>query len=126
VSLLPSAAMLRGTVALDARELRWAGAGALAVAALLPVLPGEPGLPCPLRTITGVPCPLCGMTTSVVASVHGNVADALAANPAGLVLVLAAVALIALRPAQLLLPAIAPPVVLAAMWLFELHRFSII
>jgi hypothetical protein len=126
VSLLPSAAMLRGTVALDARELRWAGAGALAVAALLPVLPGEPGLPCPLRTITGVPCPLCGMTTSVVASVHGNVADALAANPAGLALVLAAVALIALRPAQLLLPAIAPPVVLAAMWLFELHRFSII
>jgi hypothetical protein len=126
VSLLPSAAMLRGTVALDARELRWAGAGALAVAALLPVLPGEPGLPCPLRTITGVPCPLCGMTTSVVASVHGNVADALAANPAGLALALAAVALIAFRPARLRLPAIAPPLVLAAMWLFELHRFSIL
>ena len=118
--------MIGGTVSLDARELRWVGAGALAVAALLPVLPGEPGLPCPLRTITGVPCPLCGMTTSVVAAVHGNVADALAANPAGLALVVAAVTLIVFRPARLLLPALAAPLVLAAMWLFELHRYSIL
>jgi Protein of unknown function (DUF2752) len=118
--------VLGGTVALDARELRWVGAGALAAAALLPALPGEPGLPCPLRTITGVPCPLCGMTTSVVAAVHGNVADALAANPAGLALVLAAVALILFRPTRLLLPTLAPPLVLAAMWLYELHRFSIL
>jgi hypothetical protein len=66
------------------------------------------------------------MTTSVVAAVQGNVADAVAANPAGLALVLAALALILFRPAQLLLPAFAPPVVLAAMWLFELHRFSIL
>jgi len=124
--VLRSAPMIGGTVSLDARELRWVGAGALAVAALLPVLPGEPGLPCPLRTITGVPCPLCGMTTSVVAAVHGNVADAIAANPAGLALVLAAVTLIVFRPARLLLPALAAPLVLAAMWLFELHRFSIL
>jgi hypothetical protein len=118
--------VLGGTVALDVRELRWVGAGMLAAGALLPLLPGDAGLPCPLRTITGVPCPLCGMTTSVVAAVHGNAADALAANPAGIALVLAAVALLLFRPARLLLPAIAPPFVLAAMWLFELHRFSIL
>ena len=118
--------MFGGTVALDARELRWVGTGMLAVGAVLPALPGEPGLPCPLRAITGVPCPLCGMTTSVVAAVHGNVADALAANPAGVVLVLAALALIAFRPVRLLLPALAAPLLLTAMWLFELHRFSIL
>ena len=37
----------------------------LAAAAVLPALPGDPGLVCLLRTLTGVPCPLCGMTTSV-------------------------------------------------------------
>ena len=111
-------------MALDARELRSVGAGMLAAGALLPLLPGEPGLPCPLRTITGVPCPLCGMTTSVVDAVHLRLADAFTANPAGIALVLVAIALLVLGPRRLPLPALAAPVVLAAMWLFELHRFS--
>ena len=96
----------------------------LAVGALLPLLPGEPGLPCPMRTLTGVPCPLCGMTTSVVEAVHLQVADAFAANPAGIALVLVALALLVFRPRRLPVPALAAPVVLAGMWLFELHRFS--
>jgi uncharacterized protein DUF2752 len=115
-----------GMVALDPRELRWTGAGMLAAAAVLPLLPEGAGLPCPLRSITGVPCPLCGMTTSVVAAVHGNMGEALAANPAGLVLVLAALAVLLVRPSRLLLPAVAAPAILAALWLFELHRFSIL
>ena len=28
--------------------------------------------PCPFRAITGVPCPLCGATRSVVLAVHGD------------------------------------------------------
>jgi len=28
--------------------------------------------PCPLRTLTGIPCPLCGATRSVVLAVHGD------------------------------------------------------
>jgi Protein of unknown function (DUF2752) len=118
--------VLRGTVALDGRELWTAGAFALAAGAVLPALPGDAGLPCPLRTVTGVPCPLCGMTTSVEAAVHLHPVDALAANPGGLALVVAALALLVARPRRIRVPALAAPTVLAALWLFELHRFSIL
>ncbi len=98
----------------------------LPVAAVLPLLPGHPGFACPLRTLTGVPCPLCGMTTSVEATVRLHVRDALAANPAGIVLVLAAVALVLVRPRRVVVPSLALPLALAAMWLFELHRFAVL
>src|SRR3982074_1850794 len=56
-------------------------------AAVRPLFPVEPGLPCPLRTLTGVPCPFCGMTRSVTAAVHGDLAHSLVLNPAGIVAV---------------------------------------
>jgi uncharacterized protein DUF2752 len=96
----------------------------LPTAVVLPLLPGHVGLPCPLRTLTGIPCPLCGMTTSVEDTVRLRLHDALSANPAGVMLVLAAVALLALRPRRLVVPSFALPLTLAAMWLFELHRFG--
>jgi len=96
----------------------------LVAAAVLGSLPGHPGLPCPLRTLTGVPCPMCGMTTSVEATVHGHVSRALAANPAGVVAVAVAVFLLVRHPATV---RVAMPLVVAAlalMWAFELHRFG--
>jgi hypothetical protein len=36
--------------------------------------------PCPFRTVTGLPCPLCGGTRSVVLAVHGQ-AEFWALNP---------------------------------------------
>lgn len=36
---------------------------------------------CPLRLLTGVPCPLCGMTTGTVSLVRGDLAGAATANP---------------------------------------------
>ncbi|MGI9080225.1 MAG: DUF2752 domain-containing protein [Acidimicrobiales bacterium] len=109
-----------------AGELMRAGAAMLALAVILPALPGHPGVACPLRTLTGVPCPMCGMTTSVEATVHLRLGDALGANPAGVIAVVVAIVLVVVRPATL--PVWAPAVLagLGAMWLFELHRFAFI
>ena len=96
----------------------------LAAAVVLPVLPGHPGIECPLRRLTGVPCPLCGMTTSVEATVRLHLGRAFAANPGGIALTLAALVVVALRPAQIRIPAVLPGLVLGILWLFELHRFS--
>ncbi len=82
------------------RDLR-VGAGAfLGAAAAWPLLPVHPALACPLRALTGIPCPLCGMTRASVAAIHGHVSTSLAYNPAGILLLVAAVALI-VRPAWL-------------------------
>ena len=115
-----------------------AGAGA---AAAYQAAMGGTGLwlPCPLRTLTGIPCPLCGMTTAATGLAAGDVGAALAANPfvlllAGftlvMVVVMAARALGWLRP-----PAHWPAsrhrqsywvagVLAAASWAFQLHRFG--
>jgi hypothetical protein len=47
--------------------------------------------PCSFMVRTGYPCPSCGMTTSVSASVHLQLAQAWHAQPAGLVLAAALV-----------------------------------
>jgi hypothetical protein len=91
---------------------------------------------CVFRTVTGVPCPLCGMTTGVTALLHGDVGAAFAANPAAPVFVVAVAITLALRFAgrdgwrtawtaigARLLPMRWPA--LAGMWAFEVHRLSI-
>lgn len=79
---------------LSTRELRAGAAAMLGLALVWPQLPVHPPMACPLRTITGVPCPLCGMTRSVVALVHGHLVESLRFNPAGIVVALLALALI--------------------------------
>jgi hypothetical protein len=107
----------------DARDLRISGGLMLGAAAMLPVLPFEPGFACPLRSWTGIPCPLCGMTTSVVATVHGDLVSAFAANPAGIVAVAVAAWLLIVRPRSLRVPRPAVVLMLLSMWIFELFRF---
>jgi hypothetical protein len=82
------------------RSLRAVAAGLVGVAAVWPLLPVHPGIVCPLRAATGIPCPLCGMTRACVAAVHGHLATSLAFNPAGILVVIAA--LVALVRPQLL------------------------
>ncbi len=116
----------RGFV-LDLRELRLAGTLMLGAGLVISRLPGHPGLICPLRAVTGIPCPLCGMTTSVVATLEGRLGDAFGAAPAGVFLVLAAVGLLVIRrPERVRVPVPLVLGTLALMWVFQLFRYQIL
>lgn len=39
---------------------------------------------CPIKRITGIPCPSCGSTRSLVKVLHGQLEDAFLINPIGL------------------------------------------
>ena len=111
---------------LELAELPLAASFRVGDAYLLPVLPAHGGLVCPLRTLTGIPCPLCGMTTSVVATSRGRLGEAWAATPAGIAVFAMALALLVLRTKPIALPRGVVPLALTGMWVFQLHRFSII
>jgi hypothetical protein len=58
-------------------------AGVLLVSHL--AIPDRPATLCPLRAVTGIPCPVCGATTAAVRLGHGDLVGALAANPFAIV-----------------------------------------
>ena len=114
------------TVVLDLRELRVAGVLMLTAGVFIPLLPWHAGIACPLRTLTGIPCPLCGMSTSVEATLRWRLGDALKANPAGIAAVVVAVVLVVARPERARIPSFVLPLTLASMWVFELFRFKVL
>jgi hypothetical protein len=83
------------TTATTSREARAGAAAMLGLAVVWPRLPVHPPIACPMRSITGIPCPLCGMTRAVVAAAHGHVIESLRFNPGGILVVLLALAIIA-------------------------------
>jgi hypothetical protein len=111
----------------DLSRLRLAGSALLVGGLVFAHLPEAWGLPCPLRSLTGVPCPFCGTTTAVRDALGGHVGASAAAAPLGLLVVVAAFLAvisrlpkrIAFHPAYLLVP-------LLAEWVFELHRFRVL
>ena len=123
------------------RDLRTFGVLAGAAAAAMPWLP-EVGVTCPLRRVTGVPCPFCGMTTGTIEALNGDLAASVAANPAALVLMAAMVwAWLRLLPsplrwrapgvrtgaAPLPLPVrVAPWVAVGVLWIFQLARYDFV
>jgi hypothetical protein len=82
------------TTTIATRDARIGAAAMLGLAVAWPRLPVHPPLACPLRTLTGVPCPLCGMTRAVVAAMHGHLLESLRFNPAGILVILLAIALL--------------------------------
>ncbi|WUH99218.1 DUF2752 domain-containing protein [Spirillospora sp. NBC_00431] len=49
----------------------------------------DPGVLCPLRALTGIPCPVCGGTTVFIELGGGRPAQALLANPVALIAAIA-------------------------------------
>src|SRR5579863_9034531 len=119
--------LLTASTTFDLSDMRGAAIALLGGGAVLALVPGHAGAPCPLRTLTGVPCPLCGSTTSVEDLFRGHPLGALQANPLGLFAVAAAIVLLVRRPRrEIRVPLSALCAMLFALWLFELHRFSLI
>ena len=125
-------------------HITMAGLGAGVIGAIFPVITahtGVPGLPCPLRTLTGVPCPFCGLTTATVALSHGHWAAAASTSPLAYLvaaLVVATTPVLLARAAGLTKPPrpwsaasrrrtrYAVLVVVAMSWIFQLHRFGFV
>jgi len=117
---------LSDTATVDLRPARFVAAGMLVIAAVRPSIPVETVPPCPLRALTGLPCPFCGMTRSVTAAVHGDLGRALLLSPAGIVtVVLALVLVLAPRlPRAVVMPVWSIVAVLGAMWAYQLLKYS--
>ena len=105
--------------------------------ATLTALPAPEIVLCPLRAITGVPCPFCGMTTGTLALGRGDLGASVAANPASIMLVLAMalafgpapvrdVCLAPLRSAGARASAWLPWLALPPLWVWQLARFDLI
>lgn len=112
--------------------LRFGAVAAASVAAAWVHQNHDPGALCPLRRVTGVPCPFCGSTTVFMEAGAGHWGAALTANPVTVVaaLVFLAAPLLAVDPVATLsrLPSrllwIGGGLLLAGSWLWQLHRFG--
>jgi hypothetical protein len=113
-------------IELDTRPLRVAGAAMLATAAVLPAVAHAGPVLCPLRAMTGVPCPFCGMTRGVVDAVHGDVGGSLSMNPGALLLVAAALVLVlGVVRGRVTFPRWSLVAAIAALWCFQLVKYAI-
>jgi len=116
---------LADDTSVDLTQLRWIGAAMLGVAAVRPLVPFEFVPPCPLRTLTGIPCPLCGMTRGVTSAVHLELGKAVFLNPGSIVaVVLAILILVAWRTKRVKIPVWVFFVVLGLMWSWELFKYA--
>jgi len=114
-----------GRTTFDLREVRIAGAAMLGVAAVRPLVPFEFVPPCPLKTVTGIPCPMCGMTRGVTSLVHGDFAHALLMNPASyLAVALAVLLLVQWRTKRVVIPVWLIVTVMGVMWTWQIFKYA--
>lgn len=120
-----------------------AGAGVALASGVWPTLTRATGLglACPLRSITGIPCPFCGSTTAWIHLVRGDLGAAARANPSAILIasfVVVMLGVLVLRHLGRLGPPIAAGhdrirlvargigALVVASWIFQLHRFALI
>ncbi len=116
---------LTDTTEVHLPPLRVAGLLLVPAAIALSVSPIDPVPPCPLRTVTGIPCPLCGSTRGVIAAVHGHLTEAIRLNPASiLVLVLAVLVVAGWRVERVRIPVWVIVAVFAALWSYQLIKYA--
>jgi len=117
--------MLTDTTEIELAPLRTAGIFLVPAAIVLSVSPVDPVPPCPLRTLTGIPCPLCGSTRGVIAAVHGHIGHALALNPASIgVLILALLMVAGWRVERIRIPVWVIITVFAVLWSYQLFKYA--
>lgn len=80
---------------------------------------------CPLRRVTGVPCPFCGATRSVGAAIQGDLGASLALNPVGILVVVTAIVLVvAWRRRRVVIPTWAVVTFFALLWAYQLFKYT--
>lgn len=115
----------------QARRVGWLLSGSIAALALrswgLPL----PSWRCPLRQLTGTPCPTCYLTRSLLAALRGDLATALHWHPLGpgllvLALGLSAALLLGVAPSarRLVTGGSAVAALTLAVWLTRLWQWS--
>jgi Protein of unknown function (DUF2752) len=116
---------LTESASFDLNSARVLGAAMLGVAAVRPLVPFEFVPPCPLRTLTGIPCPLCGMTRGVTAGVHADLGRAVFMNPGSIIAILLAVlVLLAWRSKRVEIPTWLIVAFFGLMWTWELFKYA--
>ncbi|MFM8304409.1 MAG: DUF2752 domain-containing protein [Actinomycetota bacterium] len=116
---------LTSSAEIDLAPLRTVGLFLVPAALALSVSPFDPVPPCPLRTLTGIPCPLCGSTRGVIAAVHGDLGRALTLNPASIIVLVLAVLLVATwRVERVRIPVWVVVAGFAALWAYQLFKYS--
>ena len=86
--------MLTSAKAPSLAPFEWVALGGVfamgTAAALDPATIADGPIICPIRSLTGLPCPACGLTRSWVFATHGQWTDAVTANAFGVPLLVAA------------------------------------
>jgi Protein of unknown function (DUF2752) len=117
---------LRNSIVLELPIVGRVAGVVVALLAMIPFVPGYPGVTCPLRALTGVPCPFCGTTTSFKELLQLDIAGSLAANPIGLLSVIAIASIVFSKRRRLRVPILLLIGLASILWVFELHRFALV
>ena len=108
-------ALIRRSLTIPLEPMRWLVVGCLGIALLGLVMPFPVFPPCPMLTVTGVPCPMCGMTRSVRSFSVGDIDASIRYQPFGIIAAVVGIGVLALwaTPTSRRISSVRIPVVIA-------------